>query len=382
MVVGEALVIRSSELCFTRDETARYFATEAQLELTGPELELIYRQTDGWPAALQLFRLALRHPAIRSDLQRFRDYHPEAFNAYLAENVLRQQSAGAREFLLLSAVMGRMSGALCDEVLRRDGSEDLLFQFEAAGLFVRRMDSDPRWFTYHPLFANFLLDQLRPHVGDRIAVLRRRAADWFRRNGQMEDAVEHYVSAGDHAAAAEVLDEWADSLIPAAQLMRVERWSERIIPRLRARRRLQRARLRGDVVGRLRGRAPVVRPLARAERAFGRQLHLGRRRWAPRAARVACTGRSSCCSSRRWRTSGAIRNRARSNTCWKPCDSRRPAATCVRFSTKACSSNNSCAKKCRVLRRADASHCRIRISCGNSRGVWAARTTNRSSPRA
>lgn len=227
-VVGEALVIRSSELCFTPDETARYFAIEAKLELTAEELDLIFRQTDGWPAALQLFRLALRHPAIRGDLQRFPDYHPEELNAYLAENVLRQQTAGAREFLLLSASMSRMSGPLCDEVLRREGSEELLVQFEAAGLFVRRMDSDPRWFTYHPLFASFLLDHLRPQGGERIAVLRRRAADWFRRNGCMEDAVEHYVAAGDHAAAAEVLDEWADLLIPAAQLMTVERWSERI----------------------------------------------------------------------------------------------------------------------------------------------------------
>ncbi|MCC2658410.1 MAG: bacterial regulatory s, luxR family protein [Panacagrimonas sp.] len=227
-VAGQALTIRASELCFSRDETARYFSSVAGLDLDEQELEQIQRQTDGWPAALQLFRLALRHPLLRRDLQRFRDYHPEELATYLAENVLRQQNAGTREFLLLSATMNRFSAELCDEVLRRSDSAAQLAQLESAGLFLRRSDSEPQWFTYHPLFAAFLIDQLRSHGAAQIAALRRRAADGFIARDRMEDALEHYVAAGDHAAAADALERWADRLIPSAQLMTVERWSERI----------------------------------------------------------------------------------------------------------------------------------------------------------
>lgn len=227
-VAGHALVIRANELCFSPDETARYFASVAELELSEEELGQIHRQTDGWPAALQLFRLALRHPLLRRDLQRFRDYHPEELATYLAENVLRQQSTGTREFLLLSSTMSRLCGELCDEVLRRHDSAERLAQLESAGLFLRRSDSEPQWYTYHPLFAAFLIDQLRAHGTAQIAALRRRAADAYLKRDRIEDALEHFIAAGEHGAAADALERWADRLIPSAQLMTVERWSERI----------------------------------------------------------------------------------------------------------------------------------------------------------
>lgn len=229
-VTGEAMVIRAADLCFTRDETARYFASVASLELDEQELELIHRQTDGWPASLQLFRLALRQPLLRRDLQRFGEYQREELAAYLAENVLQQQTPDAREFLLLSSAMNRFSAELCDAVLGREDSADQLARLAAAGLFLRRMESDPRWFTYHPLFAAFLVGQLRSQGAARVAALRRRAADWFLEQNLVEDALEHYVAAGDHAAAAATLDQWADHLIPSARLMTVEQWSARISP--------------------------------------------------------------------------------------------------------------------------------------------------------
>lgn len=227
-VAGQALVIRAGELCFSRQETARYFASVAGLELSEQELEQIQRQTDGWPAALQLFRLALRHPMLRRDLQRFGDYHPQELATYLAENVLRQQSAETREFLLLSATMGRLCAELCDAVLQRQDSAERLAQLESDGLFLRRIDGEPQWYSYHPLFAAFLIDQLRSHGAAQIATLRGRAARWFQEHDRIEDALEHYVLAGDHGAAADALERWADRLIPSAQLMTVERWSERI----------------------------------------------------------------------------------------------------------------------------------------------------------
>lgn len=227
-VQGEALLIRAADLSFTAEETARYFGSLATLELDPEELALIQRQTDGWPAALQLFRLALREPMLRRDLVRFGSYPPEALAAYLAENVLNQQDAEAREFLLLTAAMNRFSAELCDAVLDRRDSATQLAQMEAAGLFLRRSERDPRWFCYHPLFGAFLLDQLARQSPARMIELRRRAAEWFEQHGYREDALEHWVAAGDDAAAAATLERWTDTLIPAAQLMTVEQWSERI----------------------------------------------------------------------------------------------------------------------------------------------------------
>jgi LuxR family maltose regulon positive regulatory protein len=224
-VTGQAQIIRAHELRFTRHETARYFTSMADLELSGPDLDQIYQQTDGWPAALQLFRLGLRQPSLRRDLQRLCSCPPQELASYLAEHVLNQQSVATREFLLLSSAMSRMCGDLCDAVLDRKDSAAQLAQLESAGLFLRRVDSEPQWFIYHPLFANFLVDQLRMRGADQADALRRRAAVWFAEHDRIEDALEHYLAAGDQGAAADTLERWADRLIPLGQLVTVERWS-------------------------------------------------------------------------------------------------------------------------------------------------------------
>lgn len=227
-VAGDALFIRAGDLCFTQDETARYFASVAHLDLSEQEIALIQRQTDGWPAAIQLFRLALHQPTLRRDLHRFGEFQRHELASYLAENVLQQQTSGTREFLLLCSVMSRFSASLCDDVLQRNDSADQLARLEKVGLFLRRLESDPRWFSFHPLFATFLLDQLKSQWSEKVVVLRKRAADWFLKNDRVEDAIEHYLAAGDHASAAAALDDWGTRLIPAAQLTTIEQWADRI----------------------------------------------------------------------------------------------------------------------------------------------------------
>lgn len=227
-VTGEAVIVRAEDLCFNADETRRYFALDRKFSLQDDEISHIQKHTQGWPAALQLFKLALRNPAVRQDLRNLGRDRSIDLNAYLAEDVLLQQSPVSRDFLLRSSVLSRMSGQVCDEVLQTVDSEQQLLDLESTGLFVRRLDGTSRWFTYHPLFRSFLIDQLRLKNVEGSIILRRRAANWFLRNDYPEDALEHFLEAGDFAEAASVLDQWSHRLIPAAHMMTVARWSERI----------------------------------------------------------------------------------------------------------------------------------------------------------
>jgi LuxR family transcriptional regulator, maltose regulon positive regulatory protein len=227
-VSEEALIVRAEDLCFSPSETRTYFSSLSSLHLTEEEVGMIQTQTDGWPAALQLFRLALRNPSIRQGLNRLSYDRSRDLTDYLAENVLVQQSPAMRDFLVRSSVLSRMSGPLCDEVLGVDNSEEHLLSLEHSGLFVRRVEGASRWFTYHPLFRSFLKDQLTAKSAATVAELQRRAADWFDRHDDPEEALQHYVDAGDHEQSARVLDAWALRLVPAAHMMTVERWSESI----------------------------------------------------------------------------------------------------------------------------------------------------------
>lgn len=227
VVNNQALILRADELSFSREETYSFFA-KGTVALSDNEIDVIQRQTEGWPAAIQLYRLALSNPAIRQSLHRIGEYRPLELAEYLFENVLSSLSDDMRDFLLKSSRLSRMSGEICDAVLQRSDSSRMLMQVDKAGLFIRRTSADGQWFIYHALFRAFLNDQLHLSKPESTSAISRAAARWFRDHGYLEEAIAHYSAAGDHSDAADVLDEWADHLIPDAHLVTLERWSDRI----------------------------------------------------------------------------------------------------------------------------------------------------------
>lgn len=229
LVVGDqALVIRAEELRFSRQETARFFASARDVAVSDAEVQAIYEETEGWPAAVQLYRLAIDIPSVRESLSRGGTHQVRELADYLADNVLARQEPRVQEFLLKTSILSRMSAPLCDALLAHADSQEILAGLERTGLFVRRVESDQRWFTYHALFSRFLQDHLRAAHPDIIGELHRRAADWHERQGNFEDALHHYSSAGDHGHAADVFETWADQLVPDGHMVTVDAWADRV----------------------------------------------------------------------------------------------------------------------------------------------------------
>lgn len=226
VVNGQAQVLRADELRFSPGEVRRFFAGAKDLTISEAELDAIYRKTEGWPAALQLFRLSLASPNVRRALTDVGSHRPRELADYLADNVLEMQSPEIKDFLLRTAPLTRLSGPLCDAVLGREGSHAILQKLERSGLFLRSLDSEARWFKYHALFAEFLSEQLREDLAGVAPEVHRRAAEWFREHGAHEEAVHHAVAAGNYGLAADVLDTWASRLVALGHLVTVERWYE------------------------------------------------------------------------------------------------------------------------------------------------------------
>lgn len=228
VVNDEALILHAEDMRFSQEEIRVFFEQVASLDLSDDEREAIYRATEGWPAALQLYRLALESPSVRATLRSRSLHQPRELADYLADNVLSRQSADIQEFLLKTSLLQRMSAPLCDAVLGRKDSLQLLSSLERAGLFVRRLESDDNWFTYHAIFSRFLHDQLRAEHSESIADIHRRSADWYMANRCYEDAIHHYCAAREYSKAADAFDVWTDKLIPEGQMVTVERWSDQM----------------------------------------------------------------------------------------------------------------------------------------------------------
>jgi LuxR family transcriptional regulator, maltose regulon positive regulatory protein len=228
VVNNQALLLRAEDLRFSRDEVAAFFSRVDELEISSEELGAIHGKTEGWPAAVQLYRLSLARPAVRQSLGDLASFRPRQLAEYLADNVLSLQPPEVQSFLLRTSPLLRMSGELCDAVLGRQNSQEMLEALEQSGFFVRSLDAGMQWFSYHTLFSSFLVEQLRDQGPEAVAQAHQCAASWFGEHGYFEEAIHHALATRDFRPAAEFLDEWATQLVMDGNLATVERWYDRL----------------------------------------------------------------------------------------------------------------------------------------------------------
>ena len=223
-----AFVVRADDLRFTADEVARFFADTHNLRVSAGEVDAIYRRTEGWPAGVQLFRLALLSPEVRLSLGGDDDNGPRELAEYLADNVMSLQTPHIQEFLLKTSLLQRLSAPLCEAVTGFVDAQALLVQLERSGLFVRALDSDNKWFKYHGLFSTYLTDSLQRSAPDELRRVHERAAQWYLENGLPEEAVHHALCCGNFALAASTLTDWSAQRLAGAELITLERWLDRL----------------------------------------------------------------------------------------------------------------------------------------------------------
>jgi LuxR family maltose regulon positive regulatory protein len=121
---------------------------------------------------------------------------------YLESEFLARISGRHRAFLTRSAVLMRMSGALCEAVLDLPGAAATLAGLARSNLLLVPLDRRGQWYRYHHLFQDMLLAELERTEPGLAPVLRRRAANWCLVNGLAEEALEYSLAAEDGEMAA------------------------------------------------------------------------------------------------------------------------------------------------------------------------------------
>ncbi|MAA74066.1 MAG: LuxR family transcriptional regulator [Salinisphaeraceae bacterium] len=241
-VADQFIEIRARDLRFDSEEARHFFSDVNDLQLPEDSLDLLFRTTDGWVAALQLASLTLRNSPDPEGLIKAFDGRHHSINEYLAENVLSNLAPDLRDFLLCTAILDRLNADLCAAVSGRDDSQRLLEQLEREDLFIRPLDDQRQWFRYHHMFASFLLQRLNRDRPAESAALHLRASEWFEAQGYTSDAVSHALQAGDLERAVNLIDTSAMTLIEHSRMATLLNLMDRLPPEAIAQRpRLQMA---------------------------------------------------------------------------------------------------------------------------------------------
>ena len=220
---GRILEIGPGDLSLTRDEAASLLR-DAGITLGEDDLAELHRRTEGWPAGLYLAALYLREGGLLPGAAVSFGGDDRLVSEYMESEFLTRISRRERAFLTRAAVLDRMSGPLCEAVLDLPGSAATLAELARSNLLLVPLDRRGQWYRYHHMFRDMLLAELERDAPDLIAVLRRRAAGWYLRNGWPEEALEYSMAAGDVDAVAGLV---AALVVPThrqGRVATVQRW--------------------------------------------------------------------------------------------------------------------------------------------------------------
>jgi LuxR family maltose regulon positive regulatory protein len=111
-----------------------------------------------------------------------------------------------RRFLLQTAILERLNGSLCDAVTSLRKSKAQLETLERGNFFVVPLDNRRHWYRYHHLFAEVLSAHLMAEQHDQVAMLHRRASEWYEQHDSATDAIRHSLAAEDFERAAALIE--------------------------------------------------------------------------------------------------------------------------------------------------------------------------------
>jgi LuxR family transcriptional regulator, maltose regulon positive regulatory protein len=210
-------------LAFTKEE-ARAVLVHAGVDASDDTVGTLVRRTEGWPAGVYLAAQAIQTASDPAVAVRRLTGDDSYILDYFRDELLVRESPELVRFLMRTAALDQMSGALCDHVLGHSGSARRLAEAARRNLFVVPLDRRGEWYRYHCLVAEMLMSELRRREPGEESRVHRRAAEWYEEQGQPEKAIEHRLAGGDTLAAARLINRHAPDFVAAGRLQTVRRW--------------------------------------------------------------------------------------------------------------------------------------------------------------
>jgi LuxR family maltose regulon positive regulatory protein len=199
---GQLLEVRDPELRLTRAEVAAVIR-EFEVELNETEIGILTTRTEGWMAGVQMAAVSLRDRSDPGPFLAALANTPHAITDFLGTEVLDRQPAEIRDFLLATSILDVLDAESCTAVTEQSDAEALLGRLKERNLFLIELDHGV--YRYHHLFARLLRHRLHVEDPGRELALHQRAAAFFAGTGDPENAIGHFLAAGQDAEAFGVL---------------------------------------------------------------------------------------------------------------------------------------------------------------------------------
>ncbi|MCY4155409.1 MAG: LuxR C-terminal-related transcriptional regulator [Gammaproteobacteria bacterium] len=186
---GAALEVGPDQLRFTQEETVAALGRD----ISAADAMEIYRETEGWPVAVQLARVQKQaRPSSSLSIASAGG----VVGSYLTDQVLATLDHDCRKFLLTVSVLDRFNPDLANAIGQCSNSRELLERLQSLVAFLIPLDHDLEWYRLHYLFAEYLRETLLKEEPGKFEEIARHASAWHAARGELVEAVKYAAKAG------------------------------------------------------------------------------------------------------------------------------------------------------------------------------------------
>ena len=225
--------LQTDALRFTDQEINELFRDTYNDPLDPTELVELERRTEGWAAGLQLVEVSLRERKTPAERRAFINSITATTDsdlfAFLAEEVLDQQTEEVRNFLLSTSILHQINAELAERLSGIYDGARILSDLEQRGLFTNRLDEAEARYRYHGLFRDFLERRLiSERTEGEVTGLHIHAASYFETHEQWPQAIHHYLRAGLTPQAARLIARYGEDVVSEGRLGLVDEWLQQL----------------------------------------------------------------------------------------------------------------------------------------------------------
>lgn len=221
---GDALVLGREELSFTQDEIAELLQKIPTMEHQEKTAEIIEEYTSGWPAGVMFLFLYLKTPNRMINRENIEEVCSHFMvHDFIMYEFFRKLPYDIQHFLVNTSILEYLSAGVCNRLARVANSGSILDYLMSEGIFIQKLAEQENIYRYHGLFRSFLLSQLSDTEKSGLFL---QAARYFIQDGQLEQAAEYGILAGEKQIVIYAAEMQGETLMEEGKYHLLGRWIE------------------------------------------------------------------------------------------------------------------------------------------------------------